>query len=72
MGLNPPFTRTLYIDLPPLLLWSSLSELSEMLPPQAAVLILPQIKLNSQLSSYTFFFFFFFVNNFYTGFSGGR
>ena len=45
MVLNSPFTKTLYIDFPPLLLWSSLSELSEMLP---AVLILPQIKLNSK------------------------
>ena len=41
---NSPFTKTLCIDLPPLPLWSSLSELSEMLPPKAAVLILPQIK----------------------------
>ena len=32
MVLNSPFTKTLYIDFPPLL-WSSLSELSEMLPP---------------------------------------
>ena len=32
MVLNSPFTKTSYIDLP-LLLWSSLSELSEMLPP---------------------------------------
>ena len=55
MVLNSPFTKTLYIDFPPLLLWSSLSELSEMLPPRAAVLILPQIKLNSQLSSCTSF-----------------
>ena len=34
MVLNSPFTKTLYINLPPLPLWSSLSELSEMLPPR--------------------------------------
>ena len=34
MVLNSTFTKTIYIDLPPLLLWSSLSELSEMLPPR--------------------------------------
>ena len=56
MALNSPFTKTSYIDFPPLQLWSGLSELSVMLPPRAAVLILPQIKLNSQVSSYTFFF----------------
>ena len=33
MVLNSPFPKTLYIDFPPLPLWSSLSELSEMLPP---------------------------------------
>ena len=33
MVLNSPFTKTFYIDFPPLPLWSSLSELSEMLPP---------------------------------------
>ena len=33
MVLNFPFTKTLYIHFPPLLLWSSLSELSEMLSP---------------------------------------
>ena len=33
MGLNSSFTKTLYIDLSILLLWSSLSELFEMLPP---------------------------------------
>ena len=33
MVLNSPVTETLYIDFPPLLLWSRLSELSEMLPP---------------------------------------
>ena len=32
MVLNSPFTKILYIDLPPRLLWSSLSERSEMLP----------------------------------------
>ena len=45
MALNSPLTKTLYIDFPPLLLWSSLSGLSEMLPP--AVFILLQLKLNS-------------------------
>ena len=33
MVLNSPFTKTLYIVFPPLPIWSSLSELSEMLPP---------------------------------------
>ena len=33
MALTSPFTKTLYIDLPPLPLWSSPSELSEVLPP---------------------------------------
>ena len=34
MVLNSPFTKTLYIVFPPLPVWSSLSELSEMLPPE--------------------------------------
>ena len=55
MVLNSPFTETLYIDLPPLPLWSSLSELSDTAS-WAMVLILPQIKLNSLLSSCTSFF----------------
>ena len=33
MALNSPFTKTLYIDFPPLPLWSNLSELFEMLDP---------------------------------------
>ena len=33
MVLNSPFPKTLYIDFPSLPLWSSLSELYEMLPP---------------------------------------
>ena len=33
MVLNSPFTKTLYMDLPPLLLCSHLSELSETLSP---------------------------------------
>ena len=49
MALNSPFTKTLYIDFPPLAaleqslraIWDAAS--------RAAVLILPQIKLNSQL-----------------------
>ena len=55
MVLNSTFTKTIDIDLPPLLLWSSLSELSEMLPPGLQSLFLPPIKLNSQLSSCTSF-----------------
>ena len=55
MVLNSPFTKTLYIDFPPLAaleqslraIWDAAS--------RAAVLILPQIKLNSQLSSCTSF-----------------
>ena len=46
MVLNSPFTKTLYIDLLSLLLWSSLSELS----PDLQSSFCPQIKLNSQLS----------------------
>ena len=37
-----PFTKTLYIDFPPLPLWSSLSELSEMLPPGLQSSFCPQ------------------------------
>ena len=55
MVLNSTFTKTIYIDLPPLLLWSGFSELSEMLPPGLQSLFLPPIKLNSQLSSCTSF-----------------
>ena len=52
MVLNSPFTKTLYIDLPSLPFWSSLRAIWGAAS-QAAVLILPQIKLNSQLSSCT-------------------
>ena len=48
MALNTPFTKTLYTEFPLQLLWDAAS--------QAAVLILAQIKLNSQLSSCTSFF----------------
>ena len=56
MVLNSYFTKTLYIDFPPTAaleqslraIWDAAS--------QAAVLILPQIKLNSQFSSCTSFF----------------
>ena len=53
-GIELPLHQNLYIDFPPLLLWSSLSELSFFA--WAAALILPPIKLNSQLSSCTSFF----------------
>ena len=56
MALTSPFTKTSCIDFPLLPLRHSLSELAEMLNPRAAVLVLPQIKLNSQLSSCTFFY----------------
>ena len=55
MILNSPFTKTLYIDFPPLAaleqslraIWDAAS--------RAAVLILPQIKLSSQLTRCVFF-----------------
>ena len=56
MVLNSPFTKTLYIDFRPLPFWSSLSELSEMLPPGLQSSFCPQIKLNSQFSSCTSYF----------------
>ena len=55
MVLNSAFTKTLHIVFPPLLFWSSLSELSEMLPPGLQSSFCPQIKLNSQPSSCTLF-----------------
>ena len=55
MVLNSPFTKTLYIHFLPLLFWTNLSELSEMLPPGLQSSFCPQIKLNSQLSSCTSF-----------------
>ena len=55
MVLNSPFTKTLYIDFLPLPLWSSLSELSEMLPPGLQFSYFIQIKPNLQLSSCTSF-----------------
>ena len=52
MALNSPFTEILYIDLPPLLLWSSLPKLSEMLPPGLGCSPhFALIKLNLKLSS---------------------
>ena len=54
MALNSPFTKTLYIDFLLLPLWSSLSELSEMLPPRLQ-LHFAQIKLKT-LKLYIFFF----------------
>ena len=44
---------TFYIDLPPLFLWSSLSELSEILPPRLQSSLCP--KYNLQLSSCAYF-----------------
>ena len=49
MVLNSPFTKSLYINLPPLLLCSSLSGLSERLPSGLQPSFCPKIKLNSQL-----------------------
>ena len=51
MALNSPFTITLYIDFPPLPVWSSLSELSEMLPSELWSSSCPQSNLtrNSQV-----------------------
>ena len=54
MVLNSPFTKTLYIDLSPS---ASLEQsLRAGAASQAAVLILPPIKLNSQLSNCASFF----------------
>ena len=61
MVLNSPFTKTSYIDVSPLPFWSSLRPIWDTAS-QAAVHILPQVKLNSQLSNYSFFFFFFFLS----------
>ena len=51
MVLNSPFPKTLYVDFPPLPLWSSLSELSEMLPPGLQSSFCPKENLtpNSQV-----------------------
>ena len=49
-----PFTKITYLLAFPQPLWRSISELSEMLPPRA--LILPQVKLNSQLLGCAYFF----------------
>ena len=49
MVLKVPFTKTLCIDFPPLPLWHSLSELSEMLPPKLQSSFCP--KQNLILSS---------------------
>ena len=49
IALNSPFTTILCIDLPPLPLWSSLSELSEVLSPRLQSSSCSQIKLDSQL-----------------------
>ena len=54
-GINSPFTKTIRIDLPMAALEQSLRAIWDAAS-QAAVLILPQIKLNSQLSSCTSFF----------------
>ena len=52
MVLNSPFIKTLYIDFPPLWLWSSLSVLSEMLPPGCS----PHFAPNKTLTrNYIFF-----------------
>ena len=49
MVLNVPFTKTLYIDFPPLLLWGSLSEPSEMLPPRLQSSFAPNKTYSSQV-----------------------
>ena len=53
MALNSPFTKSLYIDFPPLPLWSSLRAFWDAAS-QAAVLIWPQIRLKT-LKLYIFF-----------------
>ena len=50
-GLEPPLHQTLYIDSPPLTLWSSLSELSEMRPPSCS----PHFAPNKNLTHNLFF-----------------
>ena len=47
IALNPSFPRTLHVDLPPLSLWSHLSELTEGLPPGLQAAFCPKMKLNS-------------------------
>ena len=55
-SLNYPFTKILQVDLPTLPLWSSLSELSEVLSPRVQSSFCPRIKFNSHLSHRAFFF----------------
>ena len=55
-SLNYPFTKILQVDLPTLPLWSSLSELSEVLSPRVQSSFCPQIKFNLHLSHHAFFF----------------
>ena len=51
----PLHQNLIYILLFPLPLWSSLSELYEVLSPMLQFLFCPQIKLNSQLTFFIFF-----------------
>ena len=53
---NSPFTKVIYIDLPPLHLWSSFSEVYEVLFSGVAVLILPSNM--TQLTTLTLCIFF--------------
>jgi len=55
MVLNSPFTKTLHIDFPLLLLWRSLSQLSEMLPPRLQSSFCPKQNLIQTLKLYIFF-----------------
>ena len=55
MVLNSPFTETLYIVFPPLPVWSSLSELSEMLPPKLRPHFAPNKTSLTTLKLYIFF-----------------
>ena len=52
MVFNSPLTQTLYIDLPSLLLWRSLSELSEMPPPRRQSSFCPQYNLKLSRCAY--------------------
>ena len=55
MVLNSPFTKTLHVGLPPLPLWSRLSELSEMLSPRLQSSFAPNKTKLTTLKLYIFF-----------------
>ena len=70
MVLNSPFTKTLSIDLPPLLFWSRISDsseiaqISEILPPRLQSSFCPKCNLTVKL-------YIFFSNIFFRGVKAG-